>query len=386
MFKHKLVLGSYYYVFLSILVYMIPFLSSKGMDSITIGFLNSAGLFGLVISFLLVGVITDFIKSNKKILVINLSISIVALMLMMVTTNLIFLGILYLIVWATFMSVTPIVDGLILKDAGEVNYSNVRSIGSVGAALSYLCGSLYMSYAPKFLPYSEDSSFYVNSLLVIDIILIVVILIILKNINEHIIKDNFNYKEGFKHIFKSRNLILIILITALTYGVLAADDAYSYRYSIEVVNIGLVTFGIVGFLSIALEAVLLNFYKSIEEKFSFKNIMFFISLILIVIFYTKANYYTYPNIIIAGNVIMGVFTGLFIPLSVILIDLNTDHSVKNTVLAIYQMANKLGGAVLGLITTTYVLKTDSLPGIYNLHMLIVVSSLLLIVFLKSERK
>lgn len=386
MFKHKFILGSYYFVFLNILVYMIPFLLQKGINSSTIGFLNSSALFIVVLVFLLSGIITDLIKSNKLIIYINLIISSFALFSMIFITNLYLIGFLYLLIWGTFMSITPIIDGLILKDLGEQNYSKVRSFGSLGAAISYLFGSLFMKYMPLILPYDTNSSVYINLLLLINIILIISIIYTLRHIKEQNISDSFNYKLGFKHIFKSSNLLLIIIITAFTYGVLAADDAYSYSYNIDVVKIGLITFGIVGFLSIGFESLIVNYYNQIEKKLGFKNIMIFISCLLIIIFYTKSNFYTIPWIINLGNVSLGIFTGLFIPLSVILINQNTDPSVRNTVLAIYQMANKLGGAILGLITASYVSHGTSLPDIYTLHMSIVIFSLIFIFFLKSNRK
>lgn len=381
MFKHKLAIGLFYFVFLSYLLFLAPLLIAKGMAATSVGFLNSLGLFILVLSFLGMGIITDIIKSNKQTIIISLSISIFAIILIFLVSNLVILSILYIVLFITFFSTSPIFDGLILKDAGEKNYTTIRAYGSLGASISFLVYSLF-GVITNNLGLSTVVSYELYFLL--NIFFVGIIIFLLTKIKEHSLQDNFNYRDSIKHIKTNKNLILIMIITFLSYGVISADDAYSVNYSFDFAHISIIAFGVVGFLSIFLEATLMIFYTKLEEKFGIKKILFFVCTLLAIIFYSKGHMYTSKFIFNFGNIILGVFTGLFIPLSVLLIERNTPDTVRNTTLALYQMANKLGGAILGLMTASYFAKTQFLPKIYDLHMIIAILAIFFIFGIKEN--
>ena len=194
------------------------------------------------------------------------------------------------------------------------------------------------------------------------------------------------YIKALKLISKDRNIILIHLITLLTYGVLAADDAYQITFALDYTNISPSPLGIVGFISIIVESIIMIFFTSVRKIISIKRLLFICLIVLFIIFITKYLYYDNQKIIIVGNIMIGVFVGLFIPIAISIIDMHTDISIRNTVLNLYQASIKLGGAILGALTTAYIAFGNELPSIYLLHAILMIIPFILILSFKVEIK
>ncbi len=364
---HAVILFIYYFVFVSVSFFVAPYLIERGMPIETVGFLNSIGLFMLIISLLAMGFVADLRISNKKIISGNLIISSVIFLAIIKVEDFFILSILYVLMWATFMVATSLLDGLILKDIPHDKYPVIRSFGSIGAAVSYFLNSTILG------AYNFDSIMYLN------IVFLILIVVLLLFVHEHPFETKISFSEGVKAVSSNKKVILIMVVTFLTYGVLAADDAYTYTFTTEIANISPATLGIVGFVSIGIEAIIMFFY--LPNKFYKYNKVFLslITMIIMFVFFTKAHFYEVKFLINFGNVILGIFTGLYIPIAINIINKNTDGSIKNSVLSVYQIAIKLGGAILGFLTASYVANTSNLPGIYNLHFVIALIGLVLII-------
>lgn len=217
--KHTNILTStimfiYYFIFVTVSFFLARELTTQGITLSTMGFLAVIGLVLLIISLLINGYLTDNLISNKKLLIIYMSITLVAFIGFIVTTNLLMLSLFYLMIWFFFMPLTSIIDGLVLGLNGPKRYPKVRAVGSAGAALSFFLNSWVLDGL------GFDAIFIFNMLL---IILMIIMLSMLENISN---QENIDYKQALKVVSKNKNIILIMLITFATYGTLAADDAY----------------------------------------------------------------------------------------------------------------------------------------------------------------
>ncbi len=369
---HGAILFLYYFIFVSVSFFVAPFLIQKGIDMDTVGFLNAFGLIMLILSLFAMGFLADLKITNKKIISYNLIISAFVFLSIALFENFLFLSLAYILLWATFMVSTSLLDGLVLKDVKNEKYPQVRAMGSLGAAVSYFINSYALG----------ETSF--ELIMYLNILLLIIIVFLLRLVKEHSFDAKTSFSVGLNSVLKNKVVLYIMIISFLTYGVIAADDAYTYSFSTEIAGISAFVMGVVGFISIGLEAFLMAMYKPDKYKKIQGQLLMFITAVLAVIFLTKGHFYESKFIINLGNVLLGVFTGLFIPIIIDIIDNQVDGSVKNSVLSFYQIAVKLGGAILGFITALYVSHYDNLPGIYDLHLGITVIGMLVIALLISE--
>lgn len=374
MAKHKLTMFLYYFVYISIIFFLSPFLVDKGLEQTTVGYLTSFSIVLLVLSLFLNGYFADKITSNKNVIINNLAISAIFLGSLIFSTNEAVLMISYVVVFATYMMVPAMIDGLVLKDIDDKNVPPVRAYGSIGAAIGYFVNSYLIAGVG------------LEALLLVDIAFIIAIIFIVYSIKEVKTKKAKVYASAYKNLFKDETLKLIIIISFLTYGVLAADDVYAYAYSVDFVGISPAVNGIIGFISIALEAVLILMFFKIAKNIAPKKVLLICATTLAIIFFTRSTLYTIPFVINAGNILIGVFTGLFIPLILLLIDHHAHEDIKNSMLSLYLISVKLGGAVIGFITTFIYSMTGQFQSIYWLHFAVVIFAIFFIATMKTDAK
>lgn len=369
--KHRLIMFLYFFIYVSISFFFSPFLVTvKGFEQASMGYLTTLGLVLLIPSYFLFGYVADRFTSNKFVIFTNLIISFFVFIGLITTDNNFILSVLYILSWTSFIMLTPIIDGLVLKDVNPDKYNKVRAFGSLGAAVSYFVNSTILS--------SLDYSI----LLGINAILILIMIVIVININEYDQeKETKNYRQAFLHIWGNKNILLILLITFLTYGTLSADDAYQVAYSAQVVKVSALVIGIVGFLSIFTEASFMGIYSRVVNKIGMLNILYLTSITLFLIYLSKFTLYMYPLIINIGSIAMGVFVGFFVPSAIAIINQNSPQEIKNSILSCYQMAIRLGGILIGFITAVFYDQTGSLVNIYMLHTFIIgIAVIMLFIF------
>jgi len=359
----------YYFIFVTVSFFLARELTTQGISLSTMGFLAVIGLILLIISLVLNGYLTDNLISNKKLLIIYMLITLFAFFGFITTNNLTILALFYLMIWFFFMPLTSIIDGLALSLVGTQKYSSIRSIGSIGAAISFFLNSWVL----------DGLGF--NVIFIFNMLLIIIMIIMLLMLENTKTKEKIDYIKALKVVSKNKNIILIMLITFATYGTLAADDAYQITYALEYTMLSPAVVGIVGFLSIILEASIMILFTNIYRESRIKSILYICISTLLLIFLSKAFFYQSSQIVILGNIMIGVFVGLFIPVSIRIISTNVDKNILNSILSLFQIFIKLGGAVIGLFTSIYLASGAMLPTIYILHAIILSSAYIFVYML-----
>lgn len=376
MFKHKLTMFIYFYIYVSISFFFAPYLREvKGFDPATVGYLTTLGLALLIISFFLSGYLADKINSNKKIIIYNLIITFLAIVGLVVMNNHLILAILYVLSWSAYIMITSQLDGLVIRDADPSLYSNIRAFGSFGAAVSYFVNSYALN------DFSLDLNLLFNAALVI------VLVIVLTTIKESNYEKNSSLSEYKKQVLEAiqiKPILYILIITFLTYGTLSADDSYQVLYNTEVVGIGAAVMGIVGFVSIVSEGSFMAMHKRILNKFGIIGTINIAVVTLFAIYITRFTMYTTPWVINLGSILMGVFIGFYVPSAILIINKFINDETKNIFLSFYQIMIRLGGVLIGLVTTIFFDITGSLQNIYLLHSTMIMLSFIFIFLLKKE--
>lgn len=378
MAKHKLTMFIYFYIYVSISFFFAPYLTGvKGFETSTVGYLTTAGLLLLIISFFTNGYLADKINSNKRLILINLLVSLVVIIGLIVATNHYILGIFYMLSYSNFIMITSQLDGLVIRDIDSSLYSTVRAYGSYGAAVSYFINSYALN----------DLSLEYN--LMLNASLVVVLLGLIYTIKETNYEKNASlseYKVEVKNALAIKPVAYIMIITFLTYGTLSADDAYQVLYNTDVVKIAATVMGIVGFISIVSEGTFMMIHKKILNKFGLINTINIGVITLLVIYITRFTMYTSPTIINIGSILMGVFIGFYVPSAILIINRFIGDETKNIFLSLYQIMIRIGGVLIGLVTTIFFDLTGSLQNIYFLHSAMIALSLIFVYKLKQEIK
>ncbi len=376
MAKHKLTMFIYFYIYVSISFFFAPYLTGvKGFEPEVVGYLTTVGLVLLIISFFTSGMIADKINSNKKIITINLIISFFVIIGLVVAENKGLLSLFYILSWSNFIMITSQLDGLVIRDIDSSKYSTVRAFGSYGAAVSYF----FNSYALNDL--SLTTNLIINAGLVA---ILTVLLITIKETNYEKNASLSEYGVEVKRALSIKPVFYIMVITFLTYGTLSADDAYQVMYNTDIVGIGATVMGIIGFVSIVSEGSFMMIHKKILNKLGLINTINVAVVTLLIIYITRFTMYTSPTIINIGSILMGVFIGFYVPSAILIINEYIGDETKNIFLSLYQIMIRMGGVLIGLITTIFFDLTGSLQNIYFLHSTMIALSFIFIILLKKE--
>lgn len=378
MAKHKFTMFIYFYIYVSISFFFAPYLTGvKGFEPATVGYLTTAGLALLIISFFANGLLADKINSNKRLILINLVVSLIVIIGLIVATNHLLLGIFYMLSYSNFIMITSQLDGLVIRDIDSKLYSTVRAYGSYGAAVSYFINSYALN----------DIGLEYNLLL--NAGLVCVLLVLIYTIKETNYEQNASLTEYRREVRKAmaiKPIVYIMIITFLTYGTLSADDAYQVMYNTDVVKIAATVMGIVGLVSILSEGTFMLIHKRILNKFGLINTINIGIVTLLIIYITRFTMYTSPTIINIGSILMGVFIGFYVPSAILIINHFIGDETKNIFLSLYQIMIRLGGVLIGLITTIFFDLSGSLQNIYFLHSTMIGLSLIFVYLLKKEIK
>lgn len=376
MLKHRLTMFLYFYVYVSISFFFSTYLiNTKGFAMDIVGYLTTIGLFLLILSFFFSGYLSDKIKSNRLIIIFNLIVSFFVIIGLVSFDNKFILAFLYILSWSSFIMITSQLDGLVIRDIDSNKYSTVRAFGSYGAALSYFVNSYALSTI------SLSANLLLNSALVLFLIILVF------NIKEqqYITNGSFSaYRNEVTKAIQIKPIFYILIITFLTYGTLSADDSYQVIYNTQIVKISASIMGIVGFISILSEGSFMYLHKRIISKIGLINTLYIAVITLFLIYITRFTLYTSGFIINLGSILMGIFVGFYVPCAILLINHFIKSETKNMFLSLYQIMIRLGGVIIGLITTIFFDLTGSLQNIYLLHTIVIAISFIFINLLKKE--
>ncbi|MGL4589630.1 MAG: MFS transporter [Mycoplasmatales bacterium] len=376
MFNQKVAFIIYYYVFVTISFFNAPFLIGKGISPEQVGYGFSFSVLIALLLMLLSGYLNDQkIITNQRMIQI-----------LLVITGVFYFGIYfgnkesivitsYVILTAAFLSIPSIIDSLIIHSIEETNYSyaNIRKYGSIGAATSYFLAAFMMSTVDF------------KVVLIMNVVLIGLLCFFVNRVKYNYVPERKDYFTGLRELRKKTEVWTILIIAFLTYGVIRADDPYTITYNAEIVKLSGLTVGIIGFCSILFEAYIISLYDKIVNKIGERKLMSIAICALILIFITKYTNYDSKVIISTGNILLGLFIGLFVPIAINLLDRNSNIHVKTTVFSFYQFAIYFGGFVLGMLTTYTYVQTNFLPNIYILHAIVVSLALIFTRFLKVKK-
>ena len=164
--KSSIMMFLYYFIFVTISFFMAPFLTSNGVEQVTVGYLQMTGLILLIISLLINGYLTDNFIKNKNLMKIYLGLAIVSMIIFLLNISTGLLCLSFLLIWFFFMPLTSIIDGLVLIDLDKKQYAKVRSYGSLGAAISYFMSSIFLGQG------AFDALIFINIILLAVLLLV----------------------------------------------------------------------------------------------------------------------------------------------------------------------------------------------------------------------
>lgn len=372
--RYRLITAIYYFVFVTIVFFVSPFLLSKGVDQVTLGYLNATSVFVLILSYVGTGYLADQILGNRKLLLINITIGILAFAILLITSSIAVMVVMFLLINIFFLSLSAIIDGMILGDGNE-SYADIRLFGSLGAAVAYLIGATLLGRG------------IFEFMFGLIIFLLMVMFTEVLRISHIEVEHNGHYMEALKGAFSNKMVMALFLFTFLTYGLIGGDDAFSINYEMVQVGLSGLTIGIVGFFSIVIESIGIGMYSKFSNKFKPQTLLLTSVLILIFVFFTKYYSYHVKAIIVFGDLLLGVFVALFVPTMVGLLSANAPKSIRNTILGIYQLMIKIGAVFFGFITTIYYAHVNNLTGsalqdyrrIYEMYTIVLVITLIVFI-------
>lgn len=366
----------YYFVFVTISFFNQPYLIESGIDASVVGFAFYTSLLFALILMILLGIINDNeVLSHRNSMLIAIVLTVISSVIMVLSPNLYLKLIAFMVTTSLYLSIPGIMDGLVL-DSATGDYGTIRSLGSFGAAVSYFVSSVALG-----------GQSFTTIVLINCIVLSVMFFSILKT-EYQFKKSQFTYKQALKITASNKNILLIVIITLFTYGVLKADDSYNYIFSTTFAMYTSLLYGVVGFFSIVFEGTLMNIYRFVNKKISDKGILSIAAITLVLIFFVKATLYSYTIAIVISDLALGLFVGLFVPTAIAIINNNSEEKVRTSILTVYQSAISLGGVIFGYITTIFVTVVGeaNLPQIYFLHTIIILVSFVFIFLLKTDEK
>ncbi len=284
---------------------------------------------GLILMILpLVGMIFNIIFSlsakninyNRKFMVIMTFIEGVLLIILMQITNLpaiVFMVFLLAIVGQPFYS---LYDGYtaVYSAQSEANYSNIRLYGSLG----YAVGALIAGYVTKNLGYHY--AFYGAAGL---FIVLALVLYLIKPLE---LKEELKLKPNTKELLKNKKYIKFTIFYVISLSSLFLGGAFLGTY-FDFKGLGSDVLGLVTFVGVIMEIIVLIIYAKWGHKFSMTWIMLSVVATNFIIFFTYSfNVSKYVIIVVALIRAIGMGGLLYIGVEYI----KQNVKSKNTTLAI----------------------------------------------------
>lgn len=359
----KLMYFGYYFVYVMTNFFLAAYLIQQNNDPVLIGYTFSLGILISVILMLILGYLEDnSILSIKYSIILLIILSLLSYILMFNSYALI--G--YLINVCAILALPGALDSFVLHEEKKENYSSIRMFGSLGAAFSYFFSSYILG------------GVNIVYILYSNIIFLLVLLYFITRSTYKPNKNKQNYLLAFKDTLSNKHILYILIITFLTYGVIKGDDAFGVVYNMQYAKLSSFAVGITGFLAIIFEVYVMSLYKSLVQKYSFKRLLTYCCLVLMIIFIIKYQFYSISYLVIFANIILGIYIGLFIPIVVNIISNESDNKTQSSFIFMYQVAISLGGVVISFFTTTVLKYTDFLPSIYLFHFILVLIAFILV--------
>lgn len=340
-----LALGSYYPILSS---YLKNDLNFSGNE---VGTITAFTLIVSIFTLPLWGFLTDKIKSPKKTLIVSLIFS--SIMMFTVTTVTSYHG--FLILISLFMIFRAPVFGLydeILIDVckrDQFNYGSLRVGGSVGFAIALFIGGIFAEHYGTVVHFMLSAIFF----------FMVATLILLSEDVKYHHTESLNIKVDVPILLKNRFYLFVVIIHAITFGVMDSNMMYMSTYIKGFTNSNQYV-SLAVFLSTIIEFPILYSTRFIYKKLSLKHIFYIVNL-LNIIRYTLLFFYPNITMILILAPIHGITFGLTYPMVIQFIRENVRVNVMATAYAIYNV-------VLSLATALFSYLSGSVIGIFETKM------------------
>lgn len=307
------------------------FKEEVGLGGTEIGTLMSIGPVVMIFAQPLWGIVTDYIRRPRSVLVFSLVLTAVFGYSIYLLESYIWL-IALLIVFSFMQSaLVPVSDSILLNYVQKENkqYGNYRLFGAIGFAIAvYMAGRLAEAFGTRVIFYMFTA------------VLILCVLFVLKMPKENqSLKTDL--KKGIDQLIKMPSFLVFLSATFLVFGPIFANNFY-FGFYIQETGGTLAGVGLAFLLAAGSEAPFMKFAGFTIKKWGMMHIMIFAAAISAV---RWTFYFFEPSfpVVLMTTVVQGFSVGLFIPAAMDYVRTYTPIEVRVTAVSLYTaVGNGLG--------------------------------------------
>lgn len=307
------------------------FKEEVGLNGTEIGTLMSISPVVMIFAQPLWGMITDFSRRPRSVLVFSLLLT-AGLGYSILLIDL-YIWLLFLLILFSFIhsALVPVSDSILLNYVQKENkqYGNYRLFGAVGFAIAvYIAGKLAETYGTQVIFYMFSS------------VLIVCILFVFNMPKENqTLKTDL--RKGIDKLIKMPSFMVFLVATFLVFGPIFANNFY-FGFYIQETGGTLAGVGLAFLLAAGSEAPFMKFAGLTIKRWGMMPIMMFAATVSAV---RWTFYFFEPSfpVVLATTIVQGFSVGLFIPAAMDYVRVYTPSEVRATAVSLYTaVGNGLG--------------------------------------------
>ena len=284
---------------MAVLTFFNLYFKSVGLTSSQIGTINSIAKAVALLCLPLWGILSDYYKANKKLLMITVFGALVSSLMFLAGQSFWFITLIMTFFLTFLLSAVPLADAQLLGYLGEDSkqYGKYRIWGSIGyTAVVAGVGYFIENTAP-------GNIFYLSG------IVYVVTLLIIPKLPEQDVSIEVGSLKKFKSLLQKKNLLTFILFTFFVILTLKTNNIY---FPIYVVDHGGKEFliGIALMIAATSEMSVFYFSEEIMEHFRIKYIFLVSSLAFALRWFLLAQF-PIPAVFLASQLLHSLTFGLF---------------------------------------------------------------------------
>lgn len=339
---------------------------SMNLTPSEIGFIISLAPIISIVSQPLWGILSDYLKRPKKVLLFTTSLSAILIIIFTNVSGIHYIAISYIIFSIFQSSIMPLSDGISLhyvKEHEKLSFANIRVWGSIGFACAcILAGKLADTF-------SITLPFYIFSLSLI------VSLVFLRKLPNGTEKSNINIKEGLNTLFKIPEYLLILCFGFIMIGTIFGIDPY---INLNLIDLGgtVSDVGLLLFISVCVEIPFMIVSKKLSHKFGYLKLLFIISIVSSIRIYILTFDLSILQFIILGMV-RGSIIGLLLPTVLEYISIKTNGQLRITAVSIYAAVTSGISSWLGTISAGIILENYSYSTMYLMFSIISITAIII---------
>ncbi|MFW6006839.1 MAG: MFS transporter [Bacillota bacterium] len=313
----------FFYMSFAPMSYLNMYLSDIGLSSVQIGSIHSGARLIALLVLPFWGMISDYYKANKKLLLIALSGSIILLLSFLLTEKFLIIFII-MVVFLMFQSpIVPLVDSLLLShlEANSNLYGRFRVFGSYGYTLLVLGAGVFLEKT------STSYLFYMSGFF---LLLTFMATTRLPQGKKALKVSNI---RNFKILFRNKDLFIFLLYTFFIQLTFQVNIIY---FPLYVMDYGgrEALLGAANMLAAGSEIIIFRFSEKFIERFKIKN-LFLISAVSYAVRWSLIAFFPIKSIMIGSQLLNGLSFALFHVVAVYFINLITADEFKATGMNLY---------------------------------------------------